>query len=1626
MSERNKSAIYAIQSTLGKFNGNRSVDTVNSEINRLISMSFDEYRCFVLFPNDTLLESLISGVVQDPESVFSGIRDELFTSVAESRRFLRDRLKENVYLSHLLLEFVKILYQALAELGPGRAWGRRYVIIKEPPGYGLSYKEGENGWSFVARSGHGTAWSELPSIYFTVETLAVISAADGIAGFTASQALARIISAQEDTIDNGYAFTEEPDADLRHIVDEISERLAADQELYSTWTEPLDVTRRGPREFGAKLRNEMLEKLDARVAGDEFSFNTDVCVQAVRDIGRFAAGYKRAGNDESLRECVRLLVSASGHDEHPVRDLANITLERIFAAKDFAAPLSTNFFTLSSGEKHHFSFNIGKKGTYFLRVFGYKPDGSLPTDTNVEYMDFKLTGTKDGNYETECSFEEIGIFDYLVISRTQKTVRAVDSDGCAGRISIIPDVRGELVLQIFPEVHGHARTFWQLDPEFPGLVYDERGKVIRLSGFKDISRHLAYLKSTYSITAVYLLGVQKRGSNREDWAPEATSPSPFSPMSLVDIEPTLGGETGLKDLISTAHDLGIKIIVDVIPHINRTSEAVDDSFKVYCHDDNGGLVPRAATDGRFGSWNDGMLLNYRRFEVWEWLADSIGKLIETYDIDGIRFDSAHALPIMMKRFTGRVTQEDVLSVENVVEGKVVLNDREDDHFITTGYYDSSCREYIANPFLTYLAMRLGKMVKARGKKTFLFLAESYWGRERYLTRTACMPYNSSLFKICEKVIQGISDVREIYHLYGEYYRSALPAGTKLLGILGNHDERRPLNTFGERGLRAAIGLIVFLNPIVMDFEGNAEGEGWKIFVDNIFVNWNEFEAMSNRGVRSFYKDIYKFHVEHTGDAYLVWANNNQVAAVALFTEESIWLGAFNFSGSGQEAYIQFDDPNLPFDDDAPYVLTDPMYGKVTNRTVHFVGKELRISRIRLFVSDTDRIRLLRLDPAPLSCRNDDDYILDSFQRLITLEDADGIESNLFFENFRNWATSSGTLMEKLSKLLPQLESRLPPADIQTGFARSIFHLARVGGNSAADLERLIKLMGNSDEESIKDLGNALEKWNRKGPLVFLAAEADPFSKSGGLASVVADLPRELAAKGEETVVITPKYRYGSEKAVSKMEEAVKAHGVTYSGRNVSFYLDGVQYEVGVHTAVIEGTRYYLLDHSEFFDGLYWGCTAEEKIRRRVAFVRASCELIVTFDINPLFVVTNDAFAGLFGPIMRRDPHYIVHPAFEKTKLIHLIHNGGWEYFDAFYRYETGRDLCSILGLPGDNEWLVTEPGRDDKINCMAAGIRNADRVFTVSPSYARQIQERCDGLENILHDVVGINNALNRGFRAQARKKAYDRFVGDQYEVLAERIKDDETLAGKVKSRFPQIAGGPAAVRKIANERRRLLVERMMIKLMLQVHEGLEVDPDKVLCVMIHRICEQKGFQLLLEASEGVFKFLGFQAIVGGIPASGDTRGEELARGIGALGGYYPGNVSAHIDFVDVRIPLLGADVFLMPSMNEPGGISQLEALACGCIVVARSTGGLRDTVAPIRRRGRTIEGNGFLFPDYTSWSFYHAMERCMLFFSSSNDEEIATARRNAVRSVRYWDETADAYIRELYNMREMLHPMLG
>jgi starch synthase len=1610
------------QSSLSRFRLQDEHLVSDDRVKEEIGAAFAENRCFFFSADAGLVARIRAG---DPAALYRedliAMKNAVFDAASGDDQTIKNRFLSDTRLSSRLVSALMFVHMAMAEEALSSLAGRRFVIIRERPGVPtILHVSGET--TVISHVGQGPVWEEIPSLYLGMNIFDTLSYESKRGERVYFDAFVRLLTIEARAIETGYSHIEvfpvEYSRALNALVDEVI-RVSTIAALEYREVAPGKAV----RPFAPADRRRLLKLLDARVDGDEMNFDADANLRGISSIERMARSYKQAGDGASLREAVRLLVAASGHDVHEVRDRANILLERIFAPKEFDAPLATVFTTLSAGSTHRFEFELpGRGALYFVRLYRQGASGQFTMRDDIDAIDIDLEyDAAAGRYAAAHVFEEYGHFDYLVFRKKKKS-EWVHYSGTSGRINVIPDVRGEIILEIFPDIHGHTRIYWMDGSGHPGLVYNEHGEVIRLGRFSDITRHLDDLKKRYCISALYLLGVQKRGSNREDWAPEASSPSPFSPMSLVEIEPSLGGEGEFRELVDTAHRAGIRVIVDIVPHLNRRSTEVPGDCAVQCYDENGRLVARASTDGRYGSWNDGKLFNYRRIEVWEWLARSITTLIERFDIDGIRFDSAHAVPIMMKKNNYPSVYGVPRTAEEGLEGGIIVNEREDGHFVTTGYYDSACRDVIAIPLHYYLMLAVERKLRELGRDFFINIAECYWGHERFLTRVGIIPYNSALFKICENIIHGTTDVREIYHIYDNYFPSVMPKGTELLGILGNHDERRALNTFGHRGLRAAVGVTTFMNNIIMDYEGSAEGEGWKVYLDNIFVNWNSFEYAAHRSVERFYTEWYEFHRREKGRGYLVWANNTNVAASVKFTDSGIWIGAFNFADSSQAASIQFDNPVLPLDDESLYRVVDPVYSPITGHYAFYTGRELKTSRIDTVVSFTDRVKLLKLEEV----RDIDglyrDFLRDSFFRMCTISNVAHFDSNFAFREIAAGCASFDSFISHLSAHLIPLLWDNNRHHLELGLKRALFHAVRTGALEAKRSVSFFRKMRSSADDRIRLLGEALEAHNRRDPMVFMSAEADPFSKSGGLANVVYELPRELAALGEVVYVITGLWRGGDEKAGAKMRSAVERYDVRYTGTNVRFKIMNVDYEVGVYRGVVDGVTFFLLDHHEFFDGLYWGVTSEEKLRRRIAFARASAEVIATFGLRPLFTFTNDAYTGLFNGIVRSDHVYASNPNFARTTFLHIVHNGGWQYFDAYHRYERGFDLFQLFNLPAWKAVDFADPVHHERLNCMASGIRFADRVITVSPSYARQIEYACDGLEHILSNVIGISNAVGGDF-ARRLSDAFRNsgFVEKQYPRLVETLRGDAALMKKVSSRWPEIAAGMDAVEKIRGDARRFAAIRARNKMMLQLERGLAVDPDAVLFCMIHRITEQKGFQLVLDASEGLFAHLGYQAVIGGSISSGDRRGEEIAHGLYLLSEFYPHNVSVSFGFQDIAVPLFSSDIFCMPSMSEPGGISQLEAFAAGCLVVARATGGLRDTVFPVRARDGVLEGNGFLFTDFNATAFYDAMERAHRFVRSSDEAGLHRAGINAMSSIYHWDRPARRYIESVYAVKEII-----
>lgn len=1602
------------------------LDRLDQWVNKAINRAFNEGRFFELNLDPDLSMRLGENSDDDAfKSEINGITERVFEKAAGDDLNIKTRLDSDVRLTDRMEHAIRFLHRMGSDDPESGLFRRRIVIIKEEKGSPTIFHEPPHS-TVLAHVGSGAEWEENPTIYVGLRMLDIIRIEEREGDNKFFEIFKNLLNYNERAIETGYVHAANLPADLQDGVSEYVNRLV--EYVVQGRFDSIEIPR--PEKIGKftlKDRERYLAMLDARLSEDILNFDWELNIQAEESLEELANHYKTTSDEDSLREVVRLLVAASGHDIHEVRNRANIALERALAPKEWGAPLAVRFINAKVDELVELDFvcDLPDGEELFLRVFESEFTGEFFLNKDIKYRDYPLTFDEKRNaHLVTVSHGIVGQLDFVLMRRRGKSEEYVGDHWTSGRINILPDIRGEVILEIFTDIHGHTRTWWRTNSKNPGLVYNEMGQVIRLGRFSDVTAHLKDIKDRYLIAAIYLLGVQKRGSNSNDWADGATSPSPFSPMSLTLIEPSLGGEEEFRQMVKTAHDLDIRVIVDVVPHVNRTSQEIPEDFGVLCYDDGGNLVIRASTDGRYGSWNDGKLLNYRRFEVWEWMADSIETLLDKYDLDGIRFDSAHAVPIMMKRNNFPFVYDRRRTAEEMVEGHIIVNEMEHSHMVTTGYYDAACRDDIAVPLHYFLMLRVQQVLRRKGKNYFINLAECYWGHERFLARSGVFPYNSAMFKISENITHGKSDVREIYHVYDHYFPYALPRGTVMLGILGNHDERRALNTFGHRGVRAAVALTVFMSEIVMDYEGSAEGEGWKVYLDNIYVNWNQFEYAAHRSLEGFYRDWYQFHRRVKGKGHMVWANNHMVAAAMKFTEEGAWLGAFNFSDENQFISIQFDNPRLEIPDDGFYMVEDPLYSPITTHYNYYTGKELKVSRISTQVSYTERVKLLVLSRVRDPDRQYYKFLQDSFYRLCTLSDNSSFMSSFAFNEIltriNTFEDFSLFIKNHLIKIFWDNNRDL----LELGLKRTIYHIFEQGLKSGSILMEYLEGMTKHSDEKLQSLGQSLMNYNKRGAWVFLSAEAEPFSRSGGLGNVVFELPRELKKMGEEVYVITGLYRHGDDKGAQKMERALKKYRVEYTGINVKFRILEWEYEVGVHTCVVDHVRYYLLDHYEFFDGLYWGFTSSEKVRKRIAFARASAEVICTFGLKPHFTISNDAFTGLFNGLVRSDYNYYSNPNFQRTTYFHMIHNGGWQYFDAFDRYENGFDLMSMLNIPGWKAGDFMDPVHGDRINCMASGVRFADRVITVSPSYARQIEYQCDGMEHILHNVLGISNAIGSDFFENIVKRyAESGFATRQYPKLIELFHRDEELRHKVEKRYPQILNNIDIVKDIQDFTKRNTYVRALNKMMLQMERGLKVDPDIPMAVMIHRITEQKGHQLLLESSHGIFNHLKFQVIIGGAVSSGDRKGEEIAHGLWLLSQHFPEYVSVNFGFQDIAIPLLSSDLFLMPSMSEPGGISQLEAFAAGNLVVARATGGLRDTVLPLTQDENKLEGNGFLFNDYSSRAFYDAMERAHAFLQN-DDDVILEARRNAENSAIFWDRPARQYIKHLYGVKEIIRIM--
>ena len=425
-------------------------------------------------------------------------------------------------------------------------------------------------------------------------------------------------------------------------------------------------------------------------------------------------------------------------------------------------------------------------------------------------------------------------------------------------------------------------------------------------------------------------------------------------------------------------------------------------------------------------------------------------------------------------------------------------------------------------------------------------------------------------------------------------------------------------------------------------------------------------------------------------------------------------------------------------------------------------------------------------------------------------------------------------------------------------------------------------------------------------ILFAASEVAPFIKTGGLADVAGSLPQALAKEGHEVKVILPLYEGINGDWRSQMT-FVKYFNVTLSWRQVY---------CGIFSLEREGVTYWFVDNEYYFKR--WQMYGHfDDCERFAYFSRAIIETPGQLDWAPDIIHCNDWQTALV-PVYLLEEKYRI-PQLGSTKTVFTIHNIEYQgrYGDQV--------LEDVIGLDRSyfNEGMLAYH-RD--VNLMKGAIMASSFVTTVSPTYAQELRTPfyAHGLDGVINQQSGKLQGILNGIDTQLYDPAANPGLACNYT-------------------FKTLDKGKAACKQA-----------------LQQAVGLQENPDVPIIACVSRLVGHKGFSLVTDALHEMMA-LNIQMVVLG---TGDWQYEEAFR---HAQGQYPGRFAAQITYsapLSIMI-YAGADLFLMPSISEPCGLSQMIAMRFGTIPVVRETGGLKDTVTPYNKFEGT--GRGFTFANISA-----------------------------------------------------------
>jgi len=474
-------------------------------------------------------------------------------------------------------------------------------------------------------------------------------------------------------------------------------------------------------------------------------------------------------------------------------------------------------------------------------------------------------------------------------------------------------------------------------------------------------------------------------------------------------------------------------------------------------------------------------------------------------------------------------------------------------------------------------------------------------------------------------------------------------------------------------------------------------------------------------------------------------------------------------------------------------------------------------------------------------------------------------------------------------------------------------------------------------------------------IVTVSSEVHPFAKTGGLADVAGALPQALARLGHRCTMILPGYQ--------KID--LRKYHVAETGQTVTCTIEHTSHSVKIlRSDHLPGITSFFLDHPVFSDrpelyGTSLGDYPDNAFRFSL-FCRAAMELIESWEHPSNVVHCHDWQAGLIPALIKCSA--AADPVWEKVKTVFTIHN-------LAYQGLFPKEQYAMTGLPGSCFGL---DGLEfyGQVNFLKGGIFFADRLTTVSPTYAREILTPEQGfqLDGALKSRENILTGIINGIDYREWDPAADKYLTLNYDP--DRITNKNTL------------------------------KRILYKKLGLVHSG-----NRPLLAMVTRLAGQKGCDLVLEAVDELVELGCDLAVLG----TGEQRYHDAFEKKKRL---YPQNFGLSLGFDPALSHLMyaGSDMFLMPSLYDPCGLGQMIALRYGSIPVARRTGGLADTI--VDYQPLSADSNGFLFDGFNSPEMIAAVKKALWVYRSR--DKWGQLIRQAMSGDFSWDQSAIKY-QELY-----------